>query len=1167
LRIDNEWLIAHVQQDRSIKAMQAATSSLVSQYDRLLATIMADKRNYMKESVSSTKDKIMTSKVKGFAELMPSSGVADGEEFNIEANDILIEAEMFLDIENAAWTIKKIKEQMSDKFVARELILMSPVLSSYLRASNIVSVDALSLRSDVLAVGTTEHISPFSRVDHTDLSNPNAIVNKQAFERAFYTANTKEPYASVNFQNSIKNIELSNSKLPYIEQNISDGELKGSGSKLSEYIQLSEGKSGSPQVDNIFILFGQEKEYTITIDETDYTYTAGADENPEDIAGELQAVLEENADLNIDVDTGYWSLVFENDDGDKPLGWYAESTDDSLAFGVRMALRDEGGDLEIEVDPDNEDGVLITFENDGSDTVYPFMEDLVNLVNGFSDSKIRVKLMPDYDVEDEYATVDTFDLEILASKISIEVQSDSAVDLPDSFSMMQEHISDYSESSSQSGKIEVIAFNKDDNYSITIGDVEYIVDMEDDENASVEDEESLAARFIELTQDDTLADVTRVVATIMVEAKNGGDSFAVVSSGEHNYVVPVIRETLLKYDIRQSLLIGSGKITGLQKAEGKVRYLNTPLSKGDVDGLLDAGYLYSSENLLLPQIDKTLAQEENEVPSVQRVGASIEKITRAKTGAITSAAKKIEQISKSMPVLVDPYYATSQAKSNRWFFVEAGGNSVAAKTSLEIALHTIAPSDFERLVYQDDAASFSTAIKNRLPNVGQDFESLHSLMTEKVPSYNASGLHSRMPSFQDIFKGSLIENLNSSLGEKVMYGFITYALLPQIDSLVDFILLMKLGIQMDDELKEQRFIALAGAYVADASSLEEFFCDPYFSDFMFGINEEEEAPENNYGLGGIPIDGTVTMAKLYFRNMRTQAMPIEDKKPVTMFSESLSILSIMPTFYIGSIQGASSKSTLSIKEKPIYQGSVPADLSLETEMTLGMGQLENYSTINEDFLLEELIRTGNSSTRIEAAINRFQTGFSKEYQTSIFSEMMNYIEIKPDGNIVSISQGKMSLQMAYQSFVEESITPYVFVSMLASYETSLSQPKHANSYSAYSTLSIKVALFLKESATPFSDWEEKYQSLIGLIFMDDDLAENILPFQAFLIWLSNCGMANMFSFAEDIQSSAQTVLNALDFSELGNIFLLDGKDTAVDASASLVQGKLVMVYNISEIGA
>ena len=1153
--IDNDWLLKNLSKSYSLGEIDDAVDSLIGEYDSLINKINEDKRNYMMEAVSTMKDKIITSRVENVLELIDSTQFTDGDEFRTIGDSLSIIATKYTDGENdsPAWTIKKISQEMGNSFEPIAKIETAAVQSGYSGASNIISKKELATSNNALAKSANEVVVPFAEIKSVALSNPNSVLNISQFINRYIPADYKKEIdiVKLTIDKSLKNIKLSTSQASFIEQALTDVELKGSGSKLSDYVEVTAGKKASTYKDTINVILNYGDTYTVTVNGKQYQYAANDDDTAEDIATGLSDALGNDTDLSVSLTTGFWSTVFQNADGDKVFGWYAENTDDSLSYEVQMVVPSAKHDLTIEQDSDNPQKVIITFAHDDTDVIYPTIGEIRDLVNSFEDVDIRVVVMPGFDPDDEYDDADDVKLDIGDSCIVIEASSEQTIstDGPDT-KMLYTHISDYSAASTQVGYFQVVRFSPSDTYYVDINGTKVNIDPSTDENKSVVDEASLAKRFTTLINNGSYP-VTASCSNnkVTLTAKKSGDSFPVSTSGANNYAAPIERKTLLKYDVRNLPNVSASTIPQLKKSGTVVTNINEPLNKTDVSRLSTSGLIFSDSYMMLPQVPDIVDNTNNFVPKISRAALHLEQIISKEKNKISTADKLVTPVIRSMPKMLFPMYATDQAKSDRWFFVEAGANSIAAKSTIGIAVSTVSPEDYERLILQDENTTFSSILSSRLPSIGQSFESLKSLVAKKVQSYNSSGKKATIRLPLDAYKPEVMDIITKHMTEEQINGFIKYALLPPIidksdsentnqnnaiitqDAAKLYKALMELAIQIDDGLREQRFIALAGAYVIPASELVSLYSDELFADYVFGVNEDETPPEDNYGIGGVPIDATVTMSKLYFRNMRNKAL----MKPPKSFplDDDLSIeqlfLHMIPTVYIKSITP-----------------DVPQQWSvvLINDKTHNAGDTDEIcdspfihipkSTPVEDRLYTEIARTGYFSTNVDRGLNHAPTGISIKHNDSIWNLLIDAIEINDDGEIVSINSARTYMQELYQSFKPMSEIQFSFLLLKNNAYFDLEGDEKFNVYSPMVTLFLKIVLYLKakKDSIDYSSWEATFNKIVGLIFVDDDQAKNILPYKIFLSWVAGIGAQKAFSWSSDIEKDVADYFNGLN----ANIF-------------------------------
>jgi hypothetical protein len=1147
--IDNDWLLENMARGYSLGMIDDAVDSLIEEYESLMRKIRDDDRNYMIEAVSTMKNKIITSKIEDVLELVNPDAITDGSEFRtIGSSSLSIVASMYLDgsTDQSAMNIQKIVGLMADSFIHKEEVLMSPIQPSYLGANNLYSV--ADIQSTKAALSKTESVVtlPFGEVEQVDLQDMRAVINKKSFLERYIGSRFYTTIDSIRMSigNALREVRLTSIDAPFIEYDISDAELKGSGSKMTDNEVLSPASPSSDYIDEIFVLLNYEDDYSISINGTTYTYTANDSDTPEDIAAGLSGAISDDTSLNVSTNTGYWSIVYENSDGDKVFGWYAENTDDSVQYSVEMVVPSDTHDLTIEQDGTNPEKIIITFEHDGFDPVYPTIGDLRDLVNGFEDVDIRVVVMPGFDLDNEYSSADAFDLEQGASKIVISAARNLSVDISGisdaDHKTVYTHVAAYSPGESQVSRIEVVKFNPSDTFSITIDGNTVTIDPSLPENSGIIDEPTLAQAFSSEINSGSYGVTSSVAGAVITITGEGTDPIDITTSGENNYVVPIDRDSLVKYDIRNIPDVTGSSIPQLYKEGGTITDIREPLTKGDVSKIKSSGYVYSRVSMMIPQVPQVVDNTDNFVDRISTPATQLEALVRKEENLVLGAHKNVAPVLRSFPEIEFPIFATSQAKSNRWFFVEAGGNSIASSTSIGIALSTISPYDYERLVFKDDDAVFSAALSNRVPNVGQKYESILSLLTESTRPYNASGLHAAMSITSDIFGDRSIDRIKSELTKEQLDGFIKYAMLPPIiegsgdyeEAIYSqnptrlYLDLMELAIQIDDALIEQRFIALAGAYIADASELTSLFADYRYAEYVFGVNESETPPEDNYGIGGVPIDATVTMSKLYFRNMRNQAMMLSEKPYSIPIPDSRTIAAIAALPIFGIELSTTGPARVVMGDGTVYTSS----FEVLSDIKAYIDHPPVTDTDAENFVVSEIARTGYFSSNIDLGISKCTSGISNRYKTTVWTELMDGIEIADDGSIRSVNSAKSYLQSLYQSYAD--LTEEQMVIMLSSYEFLSggfddSVDHNRNSYSALTTLFLKIFLYLKEKkdTIAYADWESTFDSIVGKLFMDDELETEILPYELFVAWVCGIGGHVAFSDSDTISTDGTSYIS------------------------------------------
>jgi hypothetical protein len=318
---------------------------------------------------------------------------------------------------------------------------------------------------------------------------------------------------------------------------------------------------------------------------------------------------------------------------------------------------------------------------------------------------------------------------------------------------------------------------------------------------------------------------------------------------------------------------------------------------------------------------------------------------------------------------------------------------------------------------------------------------------------------------------------------------------------------------------------LAGAYIADASELTELFADSKYAEYVFGINESETPPEDNYGLGGIPIDATVTMSKLYFRNMRNQAMMLSGKPYSVPLADTQTVAAISVIPVLGIEATATDPINVMLGDGTVKTAS----FEVLDDIKAYIDHPKISDTKAEDFVVSEIARTGYFSSNIDLGLSKCTTGVSDKYKTTVWTELMDGIEIADDGSIRSVNSAKSYIQSLYQSY--DMITEEQMTIMMSSYEFLSggfddSSSSKRNSYSAITTLFLKIFLYLKEKkdTITYADWEATFDGIVGRLFMDDEFETEILPYELFVAWVCSIGGHAAFADSSTISTDGSTYM-------------------------------------------
>jgi len=1144
------WLADTLVDSSTLSGLDLSVEKLKADYLKMMETISDDKRNYMATVIGDNKEYLVTSKLANIIELVDSAKFANGTDFIMTGSRVSISAAYAISnsADSSVWTLDKILSQMEPDFVNINKEVVSSVQESYAGTTNLISVDNIDiLNSHNVSKKTDATINASSMLVGSQNTSEKGIVTADHFMDNFIVKDGIGIASQViaSFDPSYSSIQFRSSQIEEVILNISDGDLVGAGSKLTDYVSVAEASASSDASYIFDFLFDHvsmdDGLYNITVDGADHSYDALEGDTSDIIASEIEMLLGDTSGITVGNVAGKYAVVYENINGMKSLGIWNNDVSSGQMYEVMIEENMEGGGpTGYTVEDTNGDGTAITVylpidDSDTTDIDASTLQGMVDAINGASFWDGGAIVMPGEDPNEPMDGDMGAMIELAQTTNRLEVGSDSSVPVEiistvggTSFPLLtqKETTSSYSEASDQSGTVEVIAINIDAVMNVTIDGEVFELDLSLSENESIVSVQMATEKLVELiTAGTSGANASSAEGIISLVSSTQGASFVVTTSGESaDFAIALQRDIMVKHDIENSLSVTERSVKPLSISDGLPSTDRTVLGRKDVMNMSNRGYLYSKHAMMWPNIE-------------YRTNAGSITTQRNLTNVINNSVAKHSAgydpkdsafVPKSFPVLEKQTFASARSKSDRWYFLEAKPTVLASERSVQIVLNTLPPEEFERIVLGDSDTTFSSILDSSTPSGYYEAESISRLLNEKPLGKPKCDLPILINRPFAAVEAGLFDTEDDTMFYEVgtghssvdiLDGFMLRAILPDDIrnnmSVSGFNYLFFIALSNDDELREQRFIELASTLVVNADQLGVQIVDPTAASYVFGTDEAPVEPVISNGIDGIPVNGTLTMDKLYFRNFREIVLNRSDRH-VSDATTNRDVSEAVMAFRM--------------------LGIVPEDeegRALDFSGLLPTGSFVNDTddTLFCDELYEILLRTGYFPNDISGLVKAFGNGISDKYSDTNMNILMEAIEIKDDGEIVSAGSAKTLLHEIFiECKTDKPMTNKDMMLLMMPYDVLTGKNiVDTNLVSGGFNFCMKMFMYLTRNSIALASWESAFRDTQIKIFDETDSGVNVMPFIVFVSFLAkikflgeNTGDATVDSWVDLVQSELDT---------------------------------------------
>lgn len=1148
----------------TLGGLNLALDVLKMDYHKLTKTISDDKRNYMAQILGTEQERISTSKISGIIELVNKADFYNGVEFNILSSNISILASHAITntVDVSIWTLGRVTEAMEADFLPIESEVMSPVSSNYAGVLNLVPKGQIEQQYGLdVSSKSASKISASSMSISQQTQTPLGILKSEEFLNSYIVedgiSDTKN--MSLNFDSSYSELRLRGCTVSEIVSTISDSQLSGAGSKLTQFSELTAASPSSDGIYRVSFPYGFDGIYSVFVGTTEYSYSATSN-TPDMIASELEIALSDDEDISVIVTEGKASGLQADVNGG---GEFTLAAWTSVPATITLDEDTSGApDLPFVAEDTNGDGTAYTiyFPTDsggGTDLDNCTLQRLIDDINADSNFNGTMALVPGADGENPYDgnILEEFSTITYDSVLEITVSSDRAI--TSTFSYNATHydyakdvttVSTYSSPKDQTGEFTIEAINEGSSMSVTIDGVEIVLDLSIPTYASVTSPSMAAIALSDLInngQSNMVA--TAAGSTVSLATTVSGTSFVVSTSGQSaDFSEALPRTTMLKHDTRNYLQVSDKSIEPMQK-EASIPFSDrVPLREKDVEGMINSGYMYNAEAIMWPNI--AYKNAEDTVTTMRNAGNIIESAMNRLTDGFVNTSKFV---SKALPIIDLPFRSSSRSKKDRWFFLEAQARSLTSKRAIEIVMNTISPDDYEENVFQDIEKSFGTILKASLPAGYYKADSIYELVHSQVLGASVTDINVSVNLPELIYEeeGFNVETAvlfdgytPSETTREIIDGFLLRGFLPEGGSgnltLEGFNILFSIALSAADELQEERFIELASFKVVTPSDLGELIAQPEAADLVFGASLPDVGPSLPTGLDDvIPVNGTLTLSNLYFRNFKDSVVS----------AQSRGVMSSI-------IDNSMSNERLMIRIAGIDM--ILGDLTIDLN-----GFVRNEKNPFTDKLEEELINTGYFPSDVGGLTGKIGSGISAKYKTSVINTLIEAVEFKGT-NVISVGNAKTILAEIYASMSSlGEVTEREMLFLCSPYDDAINGIDNSNNMaSAGMNICMKAFLNWNREGVAFSEWEASFKKFQTDIFSPLDDTVNVLPFSLMKLFLFRIGFlsekegdATIDSWSVDIQNMLYLIIPHDEIIE--NTRRLESYSERSGAYAELIDGK------------
>jgi len=1064
-----------------------AVRYLIEDYDRLFKKLNEDidfKNLLLGEKVDKIYSKVMEQQI----EVAQKDSDA---EYNILNQNLILETMALTTNNKNIVTNKEIVDYLKTKYIQEnEIVSYKDIQNKNFMLNNLISVEELGYLGDKKVLKKDSDKTYF--IEELSIENsykiPNSILNVDGFKEYFY--NNRETTSNINIETTeeFEKIIVSNSSFNDVILDYTEEEIKGSGSKMSNFIETQSASEAKKQIVNIELKYANPlKDNIISFNDKNFIYTPSEDDTTDVILSNLKDKIKETEDyVEFNTDYSYYTKTPKSDDGDIPFAWFVKDKEEDKEYDVVIQTDDEG---EHDIIVDWEDNTLtFTYANDeNGDPIEATVQEILDNVNGYEECPINVELVDDsYSNEDEIGFEMEFSLErnINVLQLILSNKENTLSYSPKNIALISE-LQSYQEGKHQKGNIDIVSFKRGYDYYIKINDNTINISTKDDDNSSVVDGHSLALKFSELLEEEGSFSSNVNKSSVLMVSKDY-NQYTIETSGEQDYNKPIERDVVIKYDLGK--YVEQGENTYLFKPFDFLNLTqNSPLTLKELNTLKDTGVILNSDNISECRMVDTngypvyYSKEENDVVTLFEATVELKNILLASkeavaidtSGDFVSVYDTFVDCNLNFPIsamvkknaLFANYKNQMLPSAQVEIFMEENikyvEKELLGKTDNE---YTNMLKTFSNYIIENNISSMfdihTKPNKNRkgyflykYKNINQVFEPFYGWGDEKILNDSEYRLH---PETIETLK------LNN----------------PTKHALLDICL----G-QNAPNLLEQIAFIINNHYFSE-TDVAIHLGSNLFKDIVLDWDTEEEQDKTNYGLDGSAEQELVTFDKLYIRQY----------KPSLKKSSSNSMNDYINTSFNEQNETEKMFALGLLNMYHTEKDKIEVDIIPYEPLIVG-------ESIYNDLLYQSILTAGYFPKNADVFINKMTHGYSHKYRDSVWNTLIQTITIKDKNNITGIKDSLSILRLLYDKFEGDKSNFVVFLGYTSS----------GCQNTGLMNLFFKILEFFIRNNIAEDDFEKTYKSLLGNIFLNDsDTEEYVVPYLFFKYFLGKTGAKNYF---------------------------------------------------------
>ena len=1052
----------------SLGALNQAVDLLERKIDALVVDMQKD-ISFINKLLGENLDKVFGLSIPGFVDYSNS-------EYTLENKDFIINVKAITANNNPDVATYKQIEDFLDAYLQNENLFESEVEKNNL-LTNAMSVSEIATNKNAISKNTDIYVKD-CLLDMKGKIDEQTCINQNYFINNFYTKRMNQE--KINFSisgeqgiNEFETITINNTTFKELLLDYTLKELEGSGCKLSDFEQTQAAVEPTSGVYEIYVNVMAPQAMTLTVNGQNFSYTPSMDDDtPDVVADTLGGDIESIDGVTHDIDTGYYSATPKDDDNEYKLSWYAKDTSDGKSYHVTLQ-EDNSSEHDLEVSWDSDKGTLtVTYASDGSDPEYPTIGELIDAVANANTPITAVLVDPNYTTDDDYPYDLDFDLDQYDSKLiltSTKQSLDISTPQPSFFGINTQQ--EYVDGKHQAGDVEVETFRRGYKYYIKVDNEEIDVDTTDDNNPDVTNANSLVKKFVTLLSNDSKVpfEVTSNSNKVSFVSKDY-NSHTITTSGAIDYNPPKPRTVSVKNDLK-SFVIQGEEVFITKDAATDLSKINTqtPIAKQDIANLNNNNFFASdsvASNIFLSDASFNLSQDLIKMNDIYDVIEEMEAINPNMFPKGTFTYISIYDMELNCDINIPDSY-----KVERYFILQAPDNSFIPKEQIDFFEYLDLKNLQENFLGLGDE-SFSAEIDI----FGSFFKKEEVLSLKKLRS-------TKRPSVLE----SPFSKENISEPHKVLTTLIPGG---STEELKKYNEIAPILIRNDGNMLSE-LIAVLDKYKYNPDDIRWTLEYDVMRNVVLEMDTDDSVPSTDDGLTGASADGEVGFKDLYIREYKKiYKNEYESTNLSEYFKFDINKLSdLAKAVIILGAQKIQEKANLSFAE---FTDEAPI-LPRATDLFI----FNPY-----DFLIyKDIVRTGYFPANIDAFASKVGNGRIYNGDT-IWNLLIKAITFKDESTVSYVGDSWSTLKILFNKFKTRTSWEVAFmlgqdISLFKKVSSTSKEYNIKTQISALDVLFSKIYAYIKENNISSDKYEDTFNKLVGLLFVNDNTATNILPYTLF----------------------------------------------------------------------